>query len=47
MKPVDVKSSTCINSSKKTNNEDPKFKIGHIARISKYKNFFAKTYVSN
>ena len=47
MKPVNVKSSTCINSSKETNNEDPKFKIGHIARISKYKKFFAKGYVSN
>ena len=28
MKPVDVKSSTDINSSKKINKEDPKFKIG-------------------
>ena len=47
MKPVDVKSTTCINSSKETNNEDPKFKIGHLARISKYKKFFAKGFVSN
>ena len=35
MKPVDVKSSTNINSSKQINDEDPKFKIGGIARISK------------
>ena len=35
MKPVDVKSSTNINSSKLINDEDPKFKIGGIARISK------------
>ena len=35
MKPVDVKSSTCIDSSKKINDEDPKFKIGDIIRISK------------
>ena len=35
MKPVDVKVSTCIDSSKETNNEDPKFKIGDIVRISK------------
>ena len=47
MKPVNVKSSTCINSSKETNNEYPKFKIGHIARISKYKKKIAKGYVSN
>ena len=33
MKPVDVKSSTYINSSKEINNEDPKFKTGGIARI--------------
>ena len=30
MKPVDVKSNTFINSTKKINNEDPKFKIGDI-----------------
>ena len=33
MKPVDVKSSTYINSSKEINNEDPNFKTGGIARI--------------
>ena len=47
MKPVDVKSSTYINSSEEINNEDPKFKIGDIARIPKYKNIFAKGYVPN
>ena len=47
MKPVDVKSSTCIDSSKEINNKDPKFKIGDIARISKYQNIFAKGYVPN
>ena len=42
MKPVDVKSSTYnIDSSKKINDEDPKFKIGGIVGISKYKNFFS------
>ena len=35
MKPVDVKSITCIDSSKEINNKDPKFKIGDIVRISK------------
>ena len=47
MKPVDVKSSTYINSSKEINDEHPKFKIGDIVRISKYKNIFAKGYVPN
>ena len=47
MKPVDVKSSTYINSSKEINDEDPKFKIGDIAGISKYKNIFAKVYTAN
>ena len=47
MKPVDVKSSTYINSSKEINEEDPKFEIGYIARISKCKNIFAKDNVPN
>ena len=47
MKPVDVKSSTYIDPSKEINDEDPKFKIGDIARISKYKNIFAKGCVPN
>ena len=42
MKSVDVKTSTYIDSSKKINYQDPKFKIGDIVRISKYKKFFAK-----
>ena len=33
MKPVDVKSSKYIDSSKEIDDEDPKFKIGNIARI--------------
>ena len=47
MKPVDVKSSTYIDSSKQINDKDPKFKIGDILRILKYKNIFAKGYVPN
>ena len=47
MQPVDVKSSTYIDSSKEINDKDPKFKIGDIVRISKYKNIFAKGYVPN
>ena len=45
MKPVDVKSSTYTDSSKENNDKDPKFKIGDIVRISKYKNIFRKTYI--
>ena len=45
MKPVDVKPSTYIDSSKEIDYHDPKLKIGDIARISKYKNIFAKGYV--
>ena len=47
MKPVDVKPSTYIDSSKEINYQDPKFKIGDIVRTSKYKNIFAKGYVIN
>ena len=46
MKPVDVKSNTYINSNEEINFKHPKFKIVDI-RISKYKNIFAKGYVSN
>ena len=44
---VDVKSSTYIDSIKEIDNEDPKFKIGDILRISKHKNICAKGYVPN
>ena len=47
MKPADVKSNICINSSKEINGKDPKFKIGDIVRISKYRTIFAKDYVPN
>ena len=47
MNPVDVKSSTYINTSKEINDEDPKFKIGNFVRIPKYKNIFEKHYVPN
>ena len=47
MKPFDVKDNTYINTSKKINNKDPKFKVGDHVRISKYKNIFAKGYMPN
>ena len=36
-----------IDSSKKVNDEDPKFKVGNHVRISKYKNIFPKGYTKN
>ena len=39
MKPVDVKSSTYINSNKEVDDEDPKFKIGDIVRYQNVKTF--------
>ena len=47
MKHVDVKSSRYIDSGKEINDKDPKFKIGDIVRISKYKHIFAKGHVPN
>ena len=47
MKSVDVKSSTCIDFGIENKEKDPKFKVGDHARISKYKNIFAKGYASN
>ena len=47
MKPVDVKSSKYIESSKEINDEDPKLKIGDLVKISKYKYVFAKGFVPN
>ena len=47
MKPIDVKDNTYINTSRKINYKDPKFKVGDRLRISKYKNIFAKEYMPN
>ena len=47
MKPLDIKPSTYIDSSKEINYQDPKFKVVDTVRRSKYKNIFAKDYVSN
>ena len=47
IKPFDVKWSTYIDSSKENNEKDPKFKIGDIVRISKYKNIFENGFVPN
>ena len=47
MKPVYVKDNRYIDSSKKGNNKDPKFKAGYHVRISKHKSHFAKRYTPN
>ena len=47
VKPVDVKINTYIGSSKEIDDKNPKFKIGDIVRISKYKNIFSKGYIPN
>ena len=47
MKPVDVNDNTNIDFGKEVNDKDPKFKVGDYARISKYKNIFAKGYKPN
>ena len=47
MKPVDVKDKTYINVKKETNDKNPKFKVGDHVRVSKYKNIFAKGYMTN
>ena len=39
MKSIDVKSNTYIDSSEEINNKNPKFKVGDIVIISKYKSF--------
>ena len=47
MKPTDVKDNTYIDFKKEVNDKDPKFKVGHHVKISKYKNIFAKGYTPN
>ena len=51
MKPVDIKDNTYIDSMElhcsKEVNKDSKFNVGDHARISKYKNIFAKGYTPN
>ena len=42
MKPVDVKDNMCIEFSKESNNENPKFQVGDHIRVSKYKNVLLK-----
>ena len=47
MKPIDVTSDSYAEYNEDSNKKDPKFKVGDHARISKYKNIFAKGYTQN
>ena len=47
MKPVDIKDNTYISLKKEVNDKNPKFEVGDRVRISKYKNIFAKVYMTN
>ena len=47
IKPIDVKDNRYIDFGKDVNDKNPKFKVGDHVRISKYKNIFAKGYMSN
>ena len=47
MKSIDVKSDSFTEYNEESNEKDPKFQIGDHVRISKYKNTFAKEYISN
>ena len=47
MKPVDINSSTYIDFGTKNKDKNPEFKVGDYARVSKYKNIFAKSNLPN
>ena len=47
MKPIDGSSNSYAEYNEDSNKKDPKFKVGDHARISKYKNIFAKVYTPN
>ena len=47
MKPIDVTDDSFAEYNEEFDKKGPKFKVGDHVRISKYKNIFAKGYVSN
>ena len=47
MKRIDVTDDSFAEYNEESNKKDPKFKVGGYARISKYKNIFAKGYAPN
>ena len=46
-KPIDVTNDSYVEYNEDSNKKSPKFKVNDHVRISKYKNVFAKGYVSN
>ena len=47
MKPTDVTSDSFAEYNEDSNEKDPKFKVGDLLRISKYKNIFVRGYTQN
>ena len=47
MKPIEVTNDSFAKYNEESNKRSPKYKVGDHVRISKYKNIFAKRYVSN
>ena len=47
MKPIDVTSDSFAEYNEDSNEKDPKFKVGDLLRISKYKNILARGYIQN
>ena len=47
MKPIDVENDSFAEYNEESNEKDPKFKVGDRARVSRYKDIFAKDYTPN
>ena len=47
MKPIDVTSDSYAECKEDPNEKNPKFKVGDLVRISKYKSIFEKGYTQN
>ena len=47
MKPIDVNSITCIDFEVENNIKNPKFKVDHHVKISRYQSIFRKNCIPN
>ena len=47
MKPIEVTSDSYAEYNEDSDEKDPKFKVGDLVRISKYKNVFGEEYTQN
>ena len=47
MKPIDVAYDSYAEYNEDSNEKDPKINVGGLARVSKFKNIFAKRYTQN